>query len=187
VLRTALADCAGWAHNGVVLGVNVNVSGRWLHDPGFPAAVRHALDEHPQLSPGRLKFEVVESAALADIAAVSSTMEACTAFGVEFALDDFGTGYSTLTYLKTLPASALKIDRSFIEHMIEDERAQSIVRGVIGLASGSGRKVVAEGVERETQALRLRELGCDFAQGYFYSPPQPAELMLAWLQSWHHG
>lgn len=187
VLRAALADCAGWARRGVVLGVNVNVSARWLHDPGFPAAVRHALDAHPDVSPGRLKFEVVESAALADIAAVSSTMEACTAFGVEFALDDFGTGYSTLTYLKTLPASALKIDRSFIEHMIEDDQAQSIVRGVIGLASGSGRKVVAEGVERDAQALRLTDLGCDFAQGYLYSPPQPAEVMLEWLRSRQDG
>ena len=183
VLRTALSDCASWARRGVVLGVNVNVSARWLHDPGFPAAVRRALEAHPQLSPGRLKFEVVESTALADIAAVSSTMEACTAFGVAFALDDFGTGYSTLTYLKTLPASSLKIDRSFIEHMIEDEQAQSIVRGVIGLAAGSGRQVVAEGVEREDQALLLRELGCDFAQGYLYAPPQPSELLLEWLQS----
>jgi len=187
VLRAALADCADWHRRGVVLDVNVNVSARWLHDPGFPAAVRHALDAHPDLSPSRLKFEIVESAALADIAAVSSTMEACTAFGVAFALDDFGTGYSTLTYLKTLPASALKIDRSFIEHMIEDEQAQSIVRGVIGLASGSGRQVVAEGVEREDQALRLGELGCDFAQGYFYSPPQPAELMIEWLRSRENG
>jgi EAL domain-containing protein (putative c-di-GMP-specific phosphodiesterase class I) len=71
--------------------------------------------------------------------------------------------------------------------MIEDDQAQSIVRGVIGLASGSGRKVVAEGVERDAQALRLTDLGCDFAQGYLYSPPQPAEVMLEWLRSRQDG
>jgi len=183
VLAQALADCTRWNQDGLAVGVSVNVSARELQDPAFAERVRAALAGHPDLPPAFLKLEVLESTALVDLTAVTQTMAACARFGVEFSLDDFGTGYSSLTYLKTLPATALKIDRSFVSHMIEDSGSMAIVRGVIGLAAGSGRLVIAEGVEKASQAVRLREMGCDMGQGYGFAPPLPADRFIAWVRS----
>jgi diguanylate cyclase (GGDEF)-like protein/PAS domain S-box-containing protein len=183
VLARALADCARWNRDGLAVGVSVNVSARELQDPAFAERVRAALADCPDLAPAFLKLEVLESAALVDLTAVTETMAACARFGVEFSLDDFGTGYSSLTYLRTLPATALKIDRSFVSHMIEDAGAMAIVRGVIGLAAGSGRLVIAEGVEKASQAVRLREMDCDMGQGYGFAPPLPADRFIAWVRS----
>jgi len=144
--------------------------------------VRRALERHPGIDPSRLKLEVLESAALADIAAVTATMEACRALGVEFALDDFGTGYSSLTYLKRLPASTLKIDRSFVADMLVDDADRAIVAGVIGLAKVFGRSSVAEGVESHAHAAALKALGCDMGQGYGFAPPMPPEAFEAWMR-----
>lgn len=182
VLDEALRRCAGWAASGLCGGVSVNVSAFELRDPAFPARVRSALERHPGIDPSRLKLEVLESAALADIAAVTATMEACRALGVEFALDDFGTGYSSLTYLKRLPASTLKIDRSFVADMLVDDADRAIVAGVIGLAKVFGRSSVAEGVESHAHATALKALGCDMGQGYGFAPPMPPEAFEAWMR-----
>jgi EAL domain-containing protein (putative c-di-GMP-specific phosphodiesterase class I) len=162
--------------------VSVNVSAFELRDPAFPDRVRRALGRHPGVHPSRLKLEVLESAALADIAAVTATMDACRAMGVEFALDDFGTGYSSLTYLKRLPATTLKIDRSFVANMLEDAGDRAIVTGVVELARVFDRASVAEGVESTAHVEALRELGCDMGQGYGIAPPMPADAFTDWLK-----
>ena len=182
VLDEALRRCGAWGAIGLCGGVSVNVSAFELRDQAFPDRVRRALDRHPGVHPSWLKLEVLESAALADIAAVTATMDACRAMGVEFALDDFGTGYSSLTYLKRLPATTLKIDRSFVANMLEDAGDRAIVTGVVELARVFDRASVAEGVESTAHVEALRELGCDMGQGYGIAPPMPADAFTDWLK-----
>jgi EAL domain-containing protein (putative c-di-GMP-specific phosphodiesterase class I) len=103
---------------------------------------------------------------------------------VRFALDDFGTGYTTLTNLKRLPVDVLKIDRSFVHHMLDDEQDRAIVEGVIGLARTFGCTVVAEGVESPAQARTLLDLGCDIGQGTGIAAPMPAAQVAAWVREY---
>ena len=100
--------------------------------------------------------------------------------GVHFSIDDFGVGYSSLGYLKRLPVSAIKIDRSFVKNMTEDEGDVTIVRSTIDLAHNLGRKVIAEGVENRQIREQLTLLGCDAAQGYYFSPPLPPADLIRW-------
>ena len=130
-----------------------------------------------------LVLEVLETAALADIDYTCELMQRCRALGVRFALDDFGTGYSTFTYLKRLPLDQLKIDRSFVQQMLEDRQDQAIVEGVIALAHTFACEVVAEGVETPAQAARLVELGCPAGQGNGIAAAMPAEQMPGWVRS----
>lgn len=171
VMEKALEQAAEWSRVGIDAGVSVNVSGHQLRDPSFVDAVRLALARYPELAPSKLKVEVLESAAFVEFDAVLSTIQGCRALGVEVALDDFGTGYSSLTLLKQLPASSLKIDRSFVSGMLQNSGDMEIVRGVIELARAFGRTSIAEGVETPEVAEALHALGCDFVQGYVYSPP----------------
>jgi EAL domain-containing protein (putative c-di-GMP-specific phosphodiesterase class I) len=108
----------------------------------------------------------------------------CRAIGVRFALDDFGTGYSTLTYLKQLPVDVLKIDRSFVHHMLDDAQDRAIVEGVIGLARTFQCVVVAEGVESPAQARTLLEMGCNIGQGTGIAAPMPAAVVSAWIRDY---
>ncbi len=110
-------------------------------------------------------------------------MHRCIALGVGFALDDFGTGYSSLTYLRELPISSIKIDRSFVSHMLNRPEDRQIVRSVIGLAHGFDRLCVAEGIETPAHIELLRSMGCDWGQGYGLARPMPAEAFEPWLRT----
>jgi EAL domain-containing protein (putative c-di-GMP-specific phosphodiesterase class I) len=103
--------------------------------------------------------------------------------GVRIAIDDYGTGYSSLAYLRELPVDELKLDRSFVQPMADDVQAAAIVSSTIHLANGLGLRLVAEGVENEVAARELRALGCDEAQGYWFSRPVPAQQLERWLQT----
>jgi EAL domain-containing protein (putative c-di-GMP-specific phosphodiesterase class I) len=127
---------------------------------------------------------MLETAAHADIEATSALVERCRALGVRFALDDFGTGYSTLSYLKRLPVDVLKIDRSFVHHMLDDVQDRAIVEGVVGLARTFGCEVVAEGVESPAQARTLLELGCEVGQGTGIAAPMPADQVAGWVRDY---
>jgi EAL domain-containing protein (putative c-di-GMP-specific phosphodiesterase class I) len=119
---------------------------------------------------------------LDSVAAADLQLRALRSGGCQLALDDFGTGYSSLTYLKRLPASTLKIDRSFVSDMLTDDADRAIVTGVVGLARVFGRASVAEGVESTAHAEALRALGCDMGQGYGFAPPMPAEALEEWMR-----
>ena len=110
-----------------------------------------------------------------------ATLRQLDGLGVRLAIDDFGTGYSSLAYLKTLPVDELKIERSFVMGMAEDKDDRVIVRSTIELAHNLGLQVVAEGVENEEALAQLRELGCDFVQGYLMSGPLRRRTLEAWL------
>jgi len=181
VLSQALEHLAHWHRSGHDFAVNVNVSARHLQEPDFVQRLSELLARHPQELASSLKLEIVESAAHADLEATSALLARCRSLGVRSALDDFGTGYSTLTHLQRLPVDVLKIDRSFIKHMLDDSQDRALVVGVIGLARTFGCSVVAEGVETPAQARALLELGCDQGQGTGIGSPMPAADVGQWV------
>jgi diguanylate cyclase (GGDEF)-like protein/PAS domain S-box-containing protein len=184
VLDTALAQIQAWQREGIHLQVGVNMGARQLQQAGFVDALATRLQRYPDVPPGLLELEILETSSLADLDKVSGIMRSCEQLGVHFAVDDFGTGYSSLSYLKGLPAATLKIDQSFVRDMLVDREDLAIVQGVIGLADAFGRKVIAEGVETVEHGLRLLELGCELAQGYGIARPMPVEQVPAWIRSW---
>jgi EAL domain-containing protein (putative c-di-GMP-specific phosphodiesterase class I) len=136
--------------------------------------------EQGATAPG-IDLEVTESMAMEDVAATIEKLQAVRDLGLGVAIDDFGTGYSSLAYLARLPVSSLKIDRSFVNTMLDDPNTMMLVATMVSLAHSLHLKVVAEGVETEQQAAVLQRLGCDEMQGYLYSKPLPPEELLGRL------
>jgi diguanylate cyclase (GGDEF)-like protein/PAS domain S-box-containing protein len=184
VIETVLLQIRDWNAAGLDIPVSVNVGARQLQQGDFAARLSQMLTARPEVRPGQLELEILETSALEDVAQVSERMHACRALGVSFALDDFGTGYSSLTYLKRLPANLLKIDQSFVRDMLDDPDDLAIVKGVIGLATAFRRKIIAEGVETVAHGSRLLSLGCDLAQGHGIARPMPAAALPGWAAAW---
>ena len=173
VMAQALADASAWSDEGRPLGVAVNISATLLHDQAF----LHRLEQLLQASgfpADRVTLEVTESAAMARPEAAVVALEGWRRLGVGVSIDDYGTGQSSLSYLQNMPATELKIDRSFIAAMADGPRDRILVRSTIAMAHELGLAVVAEGVEDEASLDLLREMGCDQAQGYWISRPVPA-------------
>ncbi len=184
VLSQALEHLSQWRRDGLDFAVSVNISARHLQEPDFALRLSELLARHSEPLATHLVLEMLETAAHADIEATSALVARCQGIGVRFALDDFGTGYSTLTYLKRLPVDVLKIDRSFIHHMLDDAQDRAIVEGVIGLARTFGCTVVAEGVESPAQARTLLDLGCDIGQGTGIAAPMPSNMVAQWVRDY---
>lgn len=181
VVREACRQAAAWAARGARLYVTVNLSSHVFHQPELLPLLERALRE-TGLPPAGLRLEITESAFLGDGAAETGTLEKLKALGLQLVLDDFGTGYSSLSYLHRLPLDMLKIDRSFVARLGAGDRNEGIVRAILSLAQNLGLPAVAEGVETEAQAARLRGLDCAFAQGYLFSKPlDPANATL-WVE-----
>ena len=179
-LQTALSQSHSWLQQGLGVPVSVNLSARILHDGHFPDQVEGLLDREG-ISPERLEFEITESVIMADPAHALEILTRISRMGVALSIDDFGTGYSSLAYLKKLPVNAVKVDKSFVLHMTEDQNDAQIVRSTIELAHNLGLKVIAEGVENREVWDQLLALGCDEAQGYYMSRPLPTAEMTKWL------
>ena len=184
VIQSALVQLSRWNAAGLSLAVSVNVAAQQLQHGQFVQRLAQALVAHPDVRPGQLELEILETSALEDVSQISQLMHACLGLGVSFALDDFGTGYSSLTYLKRLPAALLKIDQSFVRDMLTDPDDLAIVQGVIGLAGVFRRDVIAEGVETAAHGAKLLELGCEMVQGYGVARPMPAADFPAWVAAW---
>jgi diguanylate cyclase (GGDEF)-like protein len=157
--------------------ISVNLSAHQLRHPGLLDQVRAVLDQYG-LQASSLCLELTETALLQDLDRHIGVLMALRSLGVRLALDDFGTGYSSLTYLKQFPVDIVKIDRSFVNGLGVDHYDSTIVRGLVELAHALQLVVVAEGIERPEQWEQLRRLGCDLAQGYLFSPPVPAGVLL---------
>jgi len=185
VIESALAQIESWNAAGLEMPVSVNVGALQLQQPDFVDRLTSMLAQHPRIKPFSLELEVLETSALEDVAQTSQVLNACHKIGVSFALDDFGTGYASLTYLKRLPASVLKIDQSFVSDMLEDPENLNILEGVLSLASAFHRQVIAEGVETAEHGLMLLQLGCELAQGYGIARPMPAGELPGWISGWH--
>jgi diguanylate cyclase (GGDEF)-like protein/PAS domain S-box-containing protein len=166
------------------LSTSVNIAGVQLQQPDFTDRLTTLLAAHPNVEPRYLELEVLETSALDDVQHVAAVMNACIALGVNFTLDDFGTGYSSLTYLRRLPFSLIKIDRSFVQYMLSNADDLAIVGGVIALAKSFKRDVIAEGVETIEHGTALLQLGCELAQGYGIAKPMPAGDIPAWVGDW---
>ncbi len=169
------------------LVLNVNISARQLHSPDFVESIRAVLLAY-DVEPNALCLELTESVLIEDVEAQRHTLAALRELGVALAIDDFGTGYSSLTYLKRFPVNGIKIDQTFVAGIGRDSFDTAIIESVIELAHAVGLHVTAEGVETLDQLLRLRALGCDFAQGYYFARPQPAaelDALLNWDTQGH--
>jgi diguanylate cyclase (GGDEF)-like protein len=164
------------------LGVIVNLAAKQLRHPGCEETIRKAL-ARSGLAAGSLSLDVTESAFIDALEGNGLALERIQARGVGISIDDFGMGYSSLSYLKRLPADALKIDKSFVRGLGEDAEDTAIVRMVIDVGHTLGLRVVAEGVETWAQAALLTETGCDMAQGYHFARPLPAEEVEAFLNT----
>ena len=180
VVEAALCQCQAWLENGLRLAIAVNLSARNLVDGDFPHQVAGLL-ERWRIEPRLIEFEITESAMLTDPGRTRLILEQLADMGIRLSIDDFGTGYSSLAYLKRLPVNEIKVDRSFVMNMDQDEDDATIVRSTIDLGRNLGLDVVAEGVENEQVWERLRALGCTAAQGYYLSRPVPAAELEAWL------
>lgn len=185
VLDQALRQVSEWNALGLNLNVSVNIGGSLLQKEDFIFRLRALLDKYPSIQSKQLELEVLESSALQDIKLISRIMKECKKEGVVFSLDDFGTGYSSLAYLKLLPASILKIDRSFVQDMLSKPDDLAILEGIMGMSTAFRRDVVAEGVESLQQGILLLKLGCEVAQGFLIARPMKAEAVPKWLREWH--
>ncbi|AHB88500.1 diguanylate cyclase/phosphodiesterase (GGDEF & EAL domains) with PAS/PAC sensor(s) [Thermosynechococcus sp. NK55a] len=166
------------------LSVNVNLSNRQLMYPALAEQVLAAL-EQTQIPPHCLHLEITESVGIDQPDQVRETLCKLKAQGIKLSLDDFGTGYSSLSYLTHLPIDILKIDRSFVKLIPETDQRPLMIDAIVSLAKGLALEVVAEGVEHPYQVTRLRELGCDYVQGYYFSRPLTTEEVVALLAQSH--
>ncbi|MFN7989459.1 MAG: GGDEF domain-containing protein [Thermoanaerobaculia bacterium] len=174
VVRNALEQLARW--NGALprLTMAINLSMRNLLDRGCPERLEEIVRE-VGVNPNVVEYELTETAIMADPETALEALKRITSSGPRLAVDDFGTGYSSLSYLKRLPVDVLKIDRSFVADMGTGDRGLAIVRSTVQLAHSLELGVVAEGVESRESARTLREMKCDFAQGFYVAYPEPAE------------
>ena len=168
------------AHGDKQLSVAVNLSARQLGDPGLVGSISRALKE-TDLAPGLLTLELTESTVMDDPVAANAILEQLKDLGVRLSIDDFGTGYSSLAYLQRFPVDELKIDHSFVDGLGTETSDGAIVSGIISLAHTLDLDVVAEGIETPLQLQRLRELGCERAQGFLIAKPQDAAELTLWL------
>jgi diguanylate cyclase (GGDEF)-like protein len=173
VLETAIREAGSWRQRGISLAVAVNLSARALSDGDLPAELVAMCDRYG-VRPEDVVLEITETVLATDPHLTMPTIDRLSALGATISVDDFGTGFSSLAYLRRLPVSELKIDRTFVTSMASDDEDAAIVRFAIDLAHRLGMRAVAEGVETEEVARALAEMGCDVAQGYFYSRPVPA-------------
>ncbi|MGI8856916.1 MAG: PAS domain S-box protein [Thermomicrobiales bacterium] len=176
MLREACGQLRRWdkrCPEGPRLGMGVNVSGMHLAQADFVARVEEVLRE-TGLDPPRLRLEITESTLVAHTEVAASALCRLRDLGVRIALDDFGVGYSSLNYLREFPIDTVKIDRSFVGGAADDATSTAIVQSVVSLARTLGMHTVAEGIECGDQIQRLREIGCDYGQGYFFARPMPA-------------
>jgi diguanylate cyclase (GGDEF)-like protein len=160
----------------------VNLSARQLSRLALVETVERVLGESG-MEGSYLSLDVTETAYVSTLEQNTAVLDRLKAMGVEISIDDFGTIYSSLSYLKRLPANAIKIDKSFVKGLGGEVEDTAIVRMIIGLAHTLGMEVIAEGVESEEQARLLKEMGCDFAQGYYFAQPLPPEEIPALLSS----
>ena len=183
VIAEAVRQCRNWDVEGHALQVSVNLSTRDLLDEYLPYHIVQILKEH-SFRPDKLTVEVTENSIMEDLRRSIAVLEALRDLGVRISMDDFGTGHSSLAQLRKLPLHELKIDKSFVQKICEDDHNDAIVRTTVELAHGMGLEVVAEGVEDEKTLRRISGHGCQQAQGFYLSEAIPAADFPAWLAAY---
>jgi len=180
VIEDAFSACAEFHQHGHDIKVSINLSMKDLLNPELPDLVA-GLTAKIGIDPSWIIFEITEGSIMSDPTRALIIVERLKSMGFDFSIDDFGTGYSSMAYLKRLPVSELKIDKSFVLDMMTNDSDAIIVQATIGLAHNLGLTVTAEGVEDESALEMLNKMGCDIAQGYFFSKPIPKAELLSWI------
>lgn len=184
VLEQSLQLRSRFLEHGYQLDLSVNISPNNLREQDFPLFVKRLTSANTQHQ-GTITFEVTETSMMQDPVNALKALNSLASAGIPISIDDFGSGYSSLSYIKQLPASEIKIDRSLITDLATGEADRVIVQTTIDMCHSLGYRVVAEGVEDEATANLLKGMGCDMIQGYLLSRPLPFEQMLIWLAEWH--
>jgi diguanylate cyclase (GGDEF)-like protein len=183
VIKKAIKQFLEWHKEGLNPGkLSINLSVKQIEETDFINFLKELIEEHKRFVQNYIEFEVTESQIMKNPDRSISTLKQIRELGISIAIDDFGTGYSSLAYLKRLPISKLKIDKSFIDNIETDSEDIAISKTIISLCKSLNLKVIAEGVETERQKNILVENGCDFIQGYLYSRPIPASEMTQFLK-----
>jgi EAL domain-containing protein (putative c-di-GMP-specific phosphodiesterase class I) len=182
VLEASIEQMYRLRQHGHHLGLAVNLSTHDLVDELLADRVLRRLDQY-QIDPAMLTLEITESSLLIDAPRSRNTIDRLNKAGIRLAVDDFGVGYSSLAYLRRLPVSELKIDRSFVTNLLLEDQDEVIVKSIIDLGHNLGLQVVAEGVESTDTLAHLRTMGCDIAQGFGICRPVPFDQLLSWLES----
>ncbi len=175
VLRNGCRQLGIWQKSGRDVSLALNLSGKQFREPGIINFILSCIAEN-DINPNKLEIEITETAAISDFDYTIMVINMLRQIGVTFSLDDFGTGYSSLSYLKQLPVDSLKIDKSFMDTMPDDDRDQMIVETIISLAKTLNMSVIAEGVENKKQEKLLKNMNCNYAQGFLYSCAVPANI-----------
>jgi EAL domain-containing protein (putative c-di-GMP-specific phosphodiesterase class I) len=183
VVNQGLSDLGGFAAAAdISLTLSFNTSAFSLHDPGFPDMLLSLLQQYG-IAPHNLIFEVTESGLIRKLSSTLDDLAKLRVKQVQLSIDNFGTGHSTIQQLREIPATELKIDKSFVQNVHTNDRDCALVQKTIEIGHDLGMKVVADGVETAEQLAFLRSNGCDIVQGYFFSRPLPAEELLKWLKN----
>jgi len=181
VVTTALKQSALWRTDGIDINVAINISAEDLKDPDFYDFICNTIKEN-KVPENKVTLEVTESAVVEDTKSAIRLLQRFKDSGIKISIDDYGTGYSSLAQLKQLPVHELKIDRSFVQHLHEDEDDRIIVRSTIELAHNMGLSIVAEGIEDDFALRWLAKHGCELGQGYFISRPKPTNDFTSWMK-----
>jgi diguanylate cyclase (GGDEF)-like protein len=182
VMQRAFADIIKLGHKGIDISLSINLSAYYLQDPRFESEIRDLLAQS-SVDASQIVLELTESAMFINSTKTSELLRRLTEMGFRISVDDFGTGYSTLTNLRRLPISELKIDRSFVSNIVSDPEDASIVDAMIGLGTSLDIDVVAEGVETQEVLKVLKKYGCYTIQGYLISRPCPLGELIQWMES----
>ncbi len=171
-MRTVLKQCKDWQHENHSLGkISINVSPKQLRHENFISEIENLISDF-DIHTTNVEFEITESLFLSDDIGIIRKLQRLNELGISLAIDDFGKGYSSLSYLKNLPIQTLKIDKLFIDDIHKDNDSLAIVKAIISMAKSLNKDVIAEGIETVEQLNILKELDCDYAQGYFISKPK---------------
>lgn len=182
VLKEAFQHCADWHKQGKELVVSVNLSAKDLHDPELPDLIS-GVAISTGVKPEWIILEITEGSIITHPDLTLDILERLNSMGYKLSIDDYGTGYSSLAYLKKMPLTELKIDRSFVQDILVSENDDVIVNATINLAHNLGFKVTAEGVESAEIMVKLKSYGCDIAQGYYLSKPISVSDLNQWMES----
>ena len=185
VIKSSCQQLKNWLDKGYSdLTISINLSVKQIEDPNLIDYIRSAIEE-TGVKPSNLEFEITESAAINDLNQTLKLLKELKDMGIKVLLDDFGTGYSSLNFLRLLPVTTIKIDKSFIDKVLEDSMERTIVQSLISLAHAIRMNVIAEGIEQISQLCFLKEISCDEAQGFYFSRPIPAEQFEKMLEDYN--
>jgi predicted signal transduction protein with EAL and GGDEF domain len=185
-LKAAVRECRYWQEQGLDIPVSVNLSASDLMDKELPSFVMSVLRNH-DLEPRYLVAEITEEGLVRDFDNAAILLQRLRDLGIRISIDDFGTGYSSLAQIRKLPVDELKLDKSFVTRLPEDRADAAIVKATIDLAHNLGMEFVAEGVETQSALSWLREHGCERIQGFYISPPVPADAFINWVGNYANG